>query len=80
MPFELGSARMEDHGHGEWNGGGRYLLFVSSATGYELREREGELPAVGSEIEDGERRYRVSKHAPSPLPGDRRRCAYLLPA
>lgn len=66
-------------GYGELNGGGRYLLFVWSTKGYELREREGELPSVGSEVEDGERRYRVSKHAPSPLPGDKRRCAYLQP-
>ena len=74
---------MDEHGHGqghaELNGGGRYLLFVWSAQGYELREREGELPAVGTEIEDGERRFRVSKHAPSPFPGDGRRCVYLLP-
>lgn len=28
---------------------------------------------------DGEQRYRVTKVAPSPLPGDRRSCAYLLP-
>ncbi len=66
---------------GTQNGSGaRYLLFVSSAQGYTLREREGELPPVGGEVEEGEQRYRVSKHAPSPLPGDRRRCAYLLPA
>ena len=72
---------MEGYENGHDPGGGaRYLLFAWSAQGYELHEREGELPAVGSEIEDGERRYRVSKHAPSPLPGDRRRCAYLLPA
>lgn len=64
---------------GSQNGGGRYLLFVWSAAGYRLAEREGELPAVGSEVEEGERRFRVSKHAPSPLPGDRRPCAYLLP-
>jgi hypothetical protein len=68
-------------GDGAQNGtGGRYLLFVWSTQGYALREREGELPPVGELVEDGEQRYRVSKHAPSPLPGDRRRCAYLLPA
>ena len=38
------------------------------------------MPEVGSEIEDGERRFRVTKIALSPLPGDRRSCAYLLPA
>ena len=55
----------------------RYLLFVWKPTGYELAEREGEPPAPGSEIEDGERRFVVSKIAPSPLPGDERPCAYL---
>jgi hypothetical protein len=35
---------------------------------------------VGSEVEDRERRFRVTKIAPSPLPGDGRVCAYLLPA
>jgi hypothetical protein len=56
-----------------------YLLFISKPTGYELRERDGDLPAVGDivELEDG--RLRVSKLAPSPLPGDSRRCAYLQP-
>jgi hypothetical protein len=60
--------------------GSRYLLFLWSPNGYELREREGELPAVGAELEDGERRFRVSKRAPSPLPGDPRPCVYVLPA
>ncbi|MFO7571051.1 MAG: hypothetical protein R6W48_00425 [Gaiellaceae bacterium] len=62
------------------NGRGGYLVFVWSPAGYTLQERRGEPPAPGSEIEDGEHRYRVTKIAPSPLPGDRRLCAYLLPA
>ena len=53
-----------------------YLLFVSKPTGYELHEREGEPPAVGEEVEDGEVRLQVTKIASSPLPGDSRRCAY----
>ena len=56
-----------------------YLLFISKPTGYELRERQGELPGVGHEIEEDGGRLRVSKIGPSPLPGDRRRCAYLQP-
>jgi hypothetical protein len=56
-----------------------YLLFVSKPTGYELREREGEPPGVGEEIEEDDGRLRVSKVASSPLPGDERRCAYLQP-
>lgn len=54
-----------------------YLLFVSSPSGYELHEREGEPPAVGDELEVNEAKLRVAKVAPSPLPGDQRRCAYL---
>jgi hypothetical protein len=56
-----------------------YLLFVSKPTGYELREREGDLPAVGDAIEEEDGRMRVAKVAPSPLPGDSRRCAYGIP-
>jgi hypothetical protein len=56
-----------------------YLLFVSKPTGYELREREGEPPSVGEVVEEEDGRLRVNKIAPSPLPGDTRRCAYLVP-
>ncbi len=55
-----------------------YLLFVWTPRGYELRERDGELPAVGAEVEEDGVRQRVSKIAPSPLPGDDRQCAYLV--
>ena len=60
----------------------KHLLFISKATGYELEEREGEPPAVGSEVELDEgagARFIVSKIAPSPLPRDERQCAYLQP-
>ena len=59
--------------------GERYLLFVPASRGYELVEREGEVPAVGAEVEleDGAQIYVVTKVAPSPLPGDDRRCAYV---
>lgn len=56
-----------------------YLLFISKPSGYELRSRDGVLPGLGDEIEEDGTRLRVSKIAPSPLPGDRRRCAYLQP-
>ncbi len=58
---------------------GKYLLFVSRPTGYELAEREGEPPTPGSEIELDESgsRFLVSKVATSPLPQDDRVCAYL---
>jgi hypothetical protein len=56
-----------------------HLRFVWTANGYELRERDGEAPGVGEEVEEDEKRLRVTKVAPSPLPGDVRRCAYLHP-
>jgi hypothetical protein len=58
---------------------GKHLLFVWKPTGYELRERDGDVPAVGAELEEDEVRMQVIKVAPSPLPGDERRCAYLQP-
>jgi hypothetical protein len=58
---------------------GKYLLFVWKPTGYELREQEGEMPTVGTVVEIDEGRMQVSRVAPSPMPGDERRCAYLQP-
>ncbi|HET9323274.1 MAG TPA: hypothetical protein VFO03_05295 [Gaiellaceae bacterium] len=57
-----------------------HLLFVWKATGYELREREGEPPSVGAVLDLEEGRQQVNRLAPSPIPGDGRRCAYLQPA
>ena len=54
-----------------------YLLFVSKPSGYELHEREGDPPGVGAQVEQDARTMRVAKLAPSPLPGDKRPCAYL---
>lgn len=56
-----------------------HLLFVWKPSGYELRERDGDAPGPGSEVEEDDVRMRVVKVAPSPLPGDERRCAYLQP-
>jgi hypothetical protein len=58
----------------------KYLLFIWKATGYELRERDGEIPSVGSVVEDEDGRMMVTRIGPSPLPGDDRRCAYLQAA
>ena len=55
-----------------------HVVFVSKPTGYELVEREGEPPAVGSLVDlDGQGRWFVSRIGTSPLPQDRRPCAYL---
>ena len=55
----------------------KHLLFIWKPTGYELRERDGELPALGSVLDEEEGRMIVTRIGPSPLPGDDRRCAYL---
>jgi hypothetical protein len=57
-----------------------HLLFVPGPSGYALLPRPGSPPEVGSELELGEppERYVVSKVAAAPVPGDARRCAYLL--
>jgi len=55
-----------------------HLLFVWKTSGYELRESEGDVPAVGAEVEQDGETMRVTKVAPSPLPGDTRPCAYLV--
>ncbi len=55
-----------------------WLLFAWSPTGYSLREREGDPPAVGSTVTDGETTLVVTKLGPSPRPGDARPCAYTM--
>jgi hypothetical protein len=57
--------------------GDGYLVFVWTPRGYELRERDGDPPAVGAEVEENGTTLRVAKIGPSPLPGDDRPCAYL---
>jgi hypothetical protein len=58
-----------------------HLLFVPTAKRYLLVNMEGPAPAVGKEVAlEGGQRFVVSKLAPSPLPADERRCAYLEPA
>jgi DNA repair exonuclease SbcCD ATPase subunit len=53
------------------------LLFVPGA-GYRLVETEPRALAAGDEVELEDGAYAVARTAPSPLPGDRRRCAYLV--
>jgi hypothetical protein len=55
-----------------------HLLFLPSRGGYRLKERAGAPPPAGSHLalDDG-RPLTVIGLGPSPLPGDRRRCAYL---
>jgi hypothetical protein len=57
--------------------GGSWLAFVPSAHGYTLIVQTGLLPPPGNELDLDGARYRVLRHAPSPLPGDGRRCAVV---
>ena len=57
--------------------GDGWLAFVPSPHGYELVDRDGSLPPPGGEIDLNGSRYRVLRHAPSPLPGDGRRVAVI---
>lgn len=54
-----------------------HVLFVWSPAGYELLSRAGEPPPVGSEVGVSGGLRVVTKIGPSPLPGDKRRCAFL---
>jgi hypothetical protein len=54
-----------------------HLLFVWKTSGYELRETDGEVPAIGAEVQLDGRTLFVTKVGPSPLPHDKRLCAYL---
>lgn len=51
-----------------------HLLFIPTPDGYRLAEAAGPAPAVGTAMAAGV----VSHLGRSPLPGDPRRCAYLL--
>jgi hypothetical protein len=55
-----------------------HLLFFPSASGYRIETREGPAPAVGSTVEVEGARFDVARQGPSPLPGDDRRCVYVL--
>ena len=54
-----------------------YLLFVWKTSGYELREQDGDVPSVGTEVETDGKTLFVTKVGPSPLPHDKRLCAYV---
>jgi hypothetical protein len=55
-----------------------HVVFVWKPSGYQLLERDGEPPAVGTEVDlDGHSAW-VTKIGASPLPADSRPCAYVL--
>jgi hypothetical protein len=59
----------------------QHLLFIATPAGYSLAEQEGPLPRRGDRVEiPGQATsFLVVKLGPSPLPNDRRSCAYLEP-
>jgi hypothetical protein len=59
------------------NADGKHLLFVWKPSGYELREAEGDTPALGTLVQVDDLEEQVVKIGPSPLPNDPRPCAYL---
>ncbi|HST26379.1 MAG TPA: hypothetical protein VLJ76_10330 [Gaiellaceae bacterium] len=61
----------------EGEAGPGHVLFVWTPSGYQLLSRAGEPPAVGSEVGVSGGLRVVTKVGVSPLPGDRRRCAFL---
>lgn len=54
-----------------------WLAFVPSPDGYRLVEQEGDPPARNETVELEGGTFRVLRLGPSPLPGDRRRCAFV---
>jgi hypothetical protein len=54
-----------------------HVLFAWTPSGYALLTRAGEPPPIGTEVGVSGGSLVVSKIGPSPLPGDRRRCAFL---
>jgi hypothetical protein len=56
-----------------------HLVFLHGAAGYELHEREGPPPLLGARVEVGEGTAVVVKVGRSPLPLDRRPCAFVEP-
>jgi predicted nucleic acid-binding Zn-ribbon protein len=54
-----------------------HLVFLRSGKGYSLAERPGSTPDPGAYADVDDVRFLVSRIGPSPLPADRRRCAYL---
>ena len=54
-----------------------WLAFVHSPDGYRLLEREGGPPVGAATIELEGGSFVVLRLGPSPLPGDRRRCAFV---
>ena len=73
--------RIESYVSSGENGPDRHLRFISTPSGYTLREEEGRPPSPGSTVAVSEQLgpFLVMRLGPSPLPNDDRICAYLAP-
>ncbi len=65
--------------HGDVHETAGHILYVTG-DGYRLVERDGRAPGVEELVELDGREFVVGRVGRSPLPGDRRACAYLEPA
>lgn len=54
-----------------------HVLFVSASEGYRLLQSNGPPPDRGAAVELNGGVFLVLRVGPSPLPGDRRRCAFV---
>ncbi len=54
-----------------------FVLFVPTSAGYRLAAPATLVPEPGERVRVDDDWYRVLRLGPSPLPGDRRRCAFL---
>lgn len=54
-----------------------HVLFVAGPEGYRLFQRDGPPPDRGAALALDDSVFLVLRLGPSPLPGDRRRCAFL---
>jgi hypothetical protein len=57
-----------------------HAAFVCRPSGYEVLERDGPPPGLDDVVMLGDEAFVVSRLAPSPFPGDARRCAILTRA
>jgi hypothetical protein len=57
-----------------------YTLFIPGSGGYEIVERDGVAPEVGTAVILAEARFVVERARRSPFPSDARPCLVLSPA
>jgi hypothetical protein len=55
-----------------------WVVYVWSANGYRLEDRDGDAPRPGELVTIGDTRYEVESVGSSPLPGDHRPCAFVI--